>query len=186
MARSLSTSKPGITKQKTLKPPLVKAKSKLGLVTADAIELVSTLGSRERGGGPGGEAWIILANGKRAGTAYINMVNDPIRGLHPSFHVFLNRPSQGRQIGRIAYQRCCMISKHDVVYAHMRKSNNASRKAAEHAGFVEATVLEDSQLVLVWRRQVLGKVEEPSAGKNELLDNEDKSALSSQSLLRPS
>jgi len=180
MARSLSKSKPRTTKQKTLKPPVVKAKSKLGPVTTDAIELISTPGSRERGGGPGCEAWIILANGERAGTAYINMVDDPIRGHHPSFHVFLNRPNQGRQIGRIAYQRCCELSRHDVVYAHMRKSNTASRKAAEHAGFVEATAHEDSQLVLVWRRQVLSKVGEPLAATDASLDGEDKGALSSQ------
>ncbi len=166
MVRSLSKSKPRTTKQKTLSTPIVKAKSKLGPVTADAIELICAPGSRERGGGPGGEAWIILANAKRAGIAYINMVDDPIRGNHPSFHVFLNRPSQGRQIGRIAYQRCCELSRYDVVYAHMRKSNTASRKAAEHAGFVEATAPEDSQLVLVWRRPVLSKVGEPSAANN--------------------
>lgn len=165
MTRSLNKSKPKAAKQKTPNPPIVKAKSKLGPVTTDAVELIRTPGSRERGGGPGGEAWIILANGKRAGTAYINMVDDPIRGHHPSFHVFLNRPSQGRQIGRITYQYCCELSRYDVVYAHMRKSNTASRKAAEHAGFVDTTAPEDSQLVLVWHRQalVLDKIGELSA-----------------------
>lgn len=160
MARSLSSSRPKAAKRQTLKPAAVKAKSKLGPVTADAIELVATPGSRERGGGAGGEAWIILADGKRAGSAYINMVDDPIRGRHPSFHVFLNRPSQGRQIGRMAYQRCCALSQYDVVYAHMRKSNTASRKAAEHAGFIDATAPEDSQLVLVWHRQGVEKTDE--------------------------
>ncbi|RZO10665.1 hypothetical protein EKG40_03600 [Pseudomonas moorei] len=163
MARSLSSSRPKTGKRQTLKPPAVKAKSKLGPVAADAIELITTPGSRERGGGPGGEAWIILADGKRAGSAYINMVDDPIRGHHPSFHVFLNRPSQGRQIGRMAYQRCCALSQYDVVYAHMRKSNTASRKAAEHAGFVDATAPEDSQLVLVWRRPSAWAADEQSA-----------------------
>jgi hypothetical protein len=152
MARSMSGTKAKVAKRQTLNPPAGKAKSKLGPVCADAIELVKTPGSRERGGGPGGEAWIILANGKRAGAAYINIVDDPIHGLHASFHVFLNRPSQGRQIGRIAYLRCCALSQHDVVYAHMRKSNTSSRKAAEHAGFVDATGPDDSQLVLVWHR----------------------------------
>lgn len=152
MARSLSSSKTKVARRQTLKPPAVKAKSKLGPIGAGAIELVKTLGSRERGGGPGGEAWVILADGKRAGTAYINVVDDSIRGLHASFHVFLNRPSQGRQIGRAAYLRCCLLSQYDVVYAHMRKSNVASRKAAEHAGFVDATRPGESQLVLVWNR----------------------------------
>ena len=164
MARSLSGAKPRAGKRQTLKPPEVKAKSKLGPVSPDSIELIATPGSRERGGGPGGEAWIILANGKRAGTAYINLVDDPIRGQHPSFHVFLNRPSQGRQIGRIAYQRCCVLSQYDVVYAHMRKSNTASRKSAEHAGFIDATAPDDTQLVLVWRRQGAEKSDEQRAG----------------------
>ena len=155
MARSLSTSKHKRTTQRTPKPAAVQAKSKLGPATVDSIEFIKTPGSRERGGGPGGDAWIILAQGKRAGTAYISMVEDPIRGKHPSFHVFLNRPSQGRQIGRIAYEHCCVASQHNVIYAHMRKSNIASRKASEHAGFVEATAPEDSQLVMVWRRQTL-------------------------------
>ncbi|MHC8378400.1 GNAT family N-acetyltransferase [Pseudomonas sp. MDT1-16] len=176
MVRTLSSPKPKVSKRQTLKPPAVKAKSKLGPVCADAVELISTPGSRERGGGPGGEAWIILSNGKRAGTAYINLVNDPVRGHHPSFHVFLNRPSQGRQIGRIVYQRCCALSQHDVVYAHMRKSNTASRKAAEHAGFVDVTTPEDAQLVLVWRRQPSGAAGEQSVctegelvgGQNEI------------------
>lgn len=176
MARSLSGSKSKVARRQTLKPPAVKAKSKLGPVCVDAIELVKTPGSRERGGGPGGEAWIILASGKRAGTAYINVVDDAIRGPHASFHVFLNRPSQGRQIGRIAYQRCCALSQYDVVYAHMRKSNTASRKAAEHAGFVDATGPDDSQLVLVWHRPVAHRIDdavvrsglEAEAARNEI------------------
>ncbi|WP_223523689.1 MULTISPECIES: class I SAM-dependent methyltransferase [unclassified Pseudomonas] len=167
MARSLSGTKAKVAKRQTLNPPAGKAKSKLGPVCADAIELVKTPGSRERGGGPGGEAWIILANGKRAGAAYINIVDDPIRGLHASFHVFLNRPSQGRQIGRIAYLRCCALSQHDVIYAHMRKSNTSSRKAAEHAGFVDATGPDDSQLVLVWHRPAADRNEEAVVGSDD-------------------
>lgn len=153
MARSVSFSKSRPTRHETPKPPAVKAKSKLGPVSADSIEFISTAGGRKKGGGAGGEAWIILANGDRAGIAYINMLHDPVRGLHPSFHVFLNRPSQGRQIGRVAYERCCALSQYDVVYAHMRKSNTASRKAAEHAGFVGAAAPDDAQLVMVWHRQ---------------------------------
>ncbi|MGN7741526.1 GNAT family N-acetyltransferase [Pseudomonas sp. 22526] len=140
------------TARKTPKPPAVTAKSKLGPVALENVEFVRTSGTRERGGSPGGEAWIILAEGKRAGTAYINMVEDPVRGRHASFHVFLNRPSQGRQIGRAAYRLCCTESQHDVIYAHMRKSNIASRKAAEYAGFSDASTPDDTQLVMVWHR----------------------------------
>ncbi|ODR87860.1 hypothetical protein ABT47_03260 [Shewanella xiamenensis] len=125
----------------------------MGPVSADDIDLISTSGMRHKGGGPGCEAWVIMVDGNRAGTAYINVLDDPIRGLHPSFHVFLNRPCQGREIGRIVYQRCCLLSQYDVIYAHMRKSNTASRKAAEHAGFIDVTDRGDSQLVMVWRRK---------------------------------
>lgn len=138
----------------TPKPPPVPSKSKLGPVASSDIELVRTKGTRLRGGRVGGEAWIVMAEGKRVGSAYINVIEDSIRGLHASFHVFLNRPSQGRQIGRRVYQIGCANSQHDVVYAHMRKSNIASRNAAFHAGFTNATALEDSQLVLVWHRHL--------------------------------
>lgn len=151
MGRSVSTPGSKVTARTTPKPPPVKAKSKLGPVSPEDLEFTRTPGSRERGGGPGGEAWVISVEGKRAGIAYINLVEDEVRGRHASFHVFLNRPSQGRQIGRSAYQYCCQNSQYDVIYAHMRKSNLASRKAAEHAGFVEAPT-GDSQLVLVWYR----------------------------------
>lgn len=154
MARTVSTPRAKATARKTPKPPAVKAKSKLGSVPFEKLEFVRTPGSRERGGGPGGEAWIISAEGKRAGIAYINLVEDAVRGRHASFHVFLNRPSQGRQVGRASYKYCCLNSQYDVIYAHMRKSNLASRKAAEHAGFEEATVVGDTQLVLVWHREV--------------------------------
>lgn len=152
MARSVSPPRSKTSTRATPKPPPVKAKSKLGPVSPETLEFTRAPGSRERGGGPGGEAWVISVAGKRAGIAYINLVKDDIRGRHASFHVFLNRPSQGRQIGRCAYQYCCQNSQYDVIYAHMRKSNLASRKAAEHAGFIAAPAAGESQLVLVWHR----------------------------------
>lgn len=162
MVRSVKQPKPKAAARKTPKPPPVPAKSRLGPVDLENVEFVRTPGTRERGGGPGGEAWIIQAHGKRAGTAYINMTEDVVRGTHASFHVFLNRPSQGRQIGRAAYRVCCLESRHDVIYAHMRKSNIASRKAAEHAGFIEASAPSDSQLVMVWHRSSANTATSPT------------------------
>lgn len=159
MAQPLKPQRLRARSTKTSKTPAVKAKSRLGPVAPTDVELVRSVGSRKRGGGPGGEAWIVMAEGKRAGTAYINVVSDDIRGVHASFHIFLNRPSQGRLIGRIAYRLCCEASSHGVIYAHMRKSNIASRAAAMHARFTDATAADDSQLVLVWRRdQVISPV----------------------------
>lgn len=170
MARPVSESNARPVRRSTPKPPTVTAKSKLGPVSSDAIVLIRTLGTLDKGGGAGGEAWIIIADGKRAGTAYINMVDDTVRGLHPSFHIFLNRPSQGRQIGRIAYERGCALSQYDVVYAHMRKSNTASRKAAEYAGFTEVTTQNDSQLVMVWYRGRYDSVFKPT-GSSHAIDH---------------
>jgi len=81
--------------------------------------------------------------------------------IHPSPYYEQAQPRQ--QIGRMAYKCCCALSQYDVVYAHMRKSNTASRKAAEHAGFVDATAPEDSQRALVWRRPSAGAADEQSA-----------------------
>jgi len=153
MSRPISTKQFKRARCNSPKPSSVKAKSSLGSVSPDSVELLKTAGTRSKGGGSGGEAWIVLADGKRAGTAYINLIDDPVRGRHPSFHIFLNRHSQGREIGRIVYKRCCLLSQYDAIYAHMRKSNTASRKAAEHAGFTNATSSEDTQLVMVWYRQ---------------------------------
>ena len=152
MALHVKKKKKRIVKRETLKPPTVKAKSILGPVSLENIELVRTQGTANKGGGGKGEDWVIFAGGKRAGTAYINIIEDKVRGVHASFHIFLNRPSQGRQIGRAAYRLACELSQHDIIYAHMSKSNTASRKAAEHAGFINTEDLRDSQLVLVWRR----------------------------------
>jgi RimJ/RimL family protein N-acetyltransferase len=122
-------------------------------VPVDDIDLVRTRGTKARGGGQGGEAWRIDAEGKRAGVIFINMIDEVPIGLHASIQIYLNAASQGRHIGRIAYRKACDASAHDVIYAHMRKSNTASRRAAEEAGFVEATPKGDPQLIMVRRRQ---------------------------------
>src|SRR3546814_14369763 len=85
----------------------------------------------------GGESWCCEADVERAGTVFINLSEEPPIGKHASLQIFLNRESQGRQIGRLAYRAACDASEYNVVYAHMRKSNIASRRAAEEAGFAE-------------------------------------------------
>lgn len=129
------------------------SKSKLDPVDPIDIELTRSRGSKLRGGMLGGEAWIVKVKGKRVGSAFINIAEDQYRGKHASFHIFLNKPSQGRMIGRVAYKLACENSQYDIIYAHMRKSNVASQKAALYAGFVDVTSPSESQLVLVWNRQ---------------------------------
>ncbi|WP_198920005.1 GNAT family N-acetyltransferase [Pseudomonas chlororaphis] len=89
---------------------------------------------------------------KRAGTIFINLIEDEQRGKHASLQIFLNRTSQGRKIGRAAYQAACFASQYNEIYAHMRKSNTASKKAALYAGFEDATTSADTQLVMRWNR----------------------------------
>lgn len=114
--------------------------------------MTPTKGTPGRGGGPGGRAWRIVVEGKKAGVVFINFIDEPPIGPHASIQIYLNAPSQGRNIGRVAYRMACEASPYSSVYAHMRKSNVASWRAAEEAGFVDATPAEAIQKVMIWRR----------------------------------
>lgn len=139
-------------KRPTPKPKTSRPHKALEPVQLDQVSLVSTKGTRDRGGGPGGHAWRIEVDGKRAGVVFINWIDEAPVGEHASIQIYLNKASQGRQIGRIAYRQACEASTYDVIYAHMRKSNVASRRAAEEAGFKENSRPGHSQLLMVWRR----------------------------------
>lgn len=116
------------------------------------VELVRIKGTKGRGGGPDGEAWRIALDGKRCGTVFINLIDEPPIGKHASLQIYLNKSSQGRKIGRLGYARAAALSKYDVIYAHMQKANIASARAAEEAGFVELDPSAHRQKVMVWRR----------------------------------
>ncbi|MBA1138720.1 GNAT family N-acetyltransferase [Mesorhizobium neociceri] len=136
----------------TPKPKATRFKPASTFVQADQVVLVPTKGNAKRGGGPGGEAWRIEADGKRAGVVFINFIDEAPVGQHASIQIYLNTTSQGRRIGRVAYRKACEASRYDVIYAHMRKGNDASRRAAEEAGFKDDTRPSMTQLLLVWRR----------------------------------
>lgn len=146
-----SRSKPAASKRRktrpTPKPPPVQAHSPLGPVDPQTVELVRVAGTLNRGGGPGGEAWRIDVAGKRAGLVFVNRVDEPPLGRHASIQIFLNRASQGRRIGRLGYEKACELSQYDEIFAHMRKSNIASRRAAEEAGFKNVTPAGHSQMI---------------------------------------
>lgn len=116
------------------------------------MQIVSVPGTRGKGSGPGGEKWRIDVHSTRAGEVFINLIDEPPLGPHASIQIFLNVKSQGRGIGRVAYRKACEASQHDTVYAHMRKSNIASRRAAEEAGFVDVTPSGFIQLIMVRRK----------------------------------
>ncbi len=148
--------KPGAKRRKptrpTPKPRAVAQQKNKTPVNPGDVTLVKTKGTPGRGGGKGGEAWRIDAEGERAGVIFINQIDEPPIGAHASIQIYLNAPSQGRQIGRTAYRLACEASKYDIIYAHMRKSNHASRRAAEEAGFLDATPTGHSQCIMMRRR----------------------------------
>jgi RimJ/RimL family protein N-acetyltransferase len=115
------------------------------------IRLVEGKGSDKHGGGAGGHYWHIYNGDKRAGHIFINLISDEYIGPHASVQIFLNQAERGKQIGRIAYRLACEISGYDTVYAHMRKSNKASIRAAEEAGFAVVDNKDISQRTMVWR-----------------------------------
>lgn len=121
-------------------------------VSADRVSLVRAKGTPDRGGGPGGEAWSILYDATRAGRIFINWIDEPPLGPHASIQIYLNRQSQGRGVGRAAYRLASYASQYDTIYAHMRKSNEPSKKAAAAAGYVDVSPPDYNQHLMRWSR----------------------------------
>lgn len=96
--------------------------------------------------------WHIYSDKVRAGYVFINYSDDPVLGKHASIQIFLNKKSQGKGIGRIGYREACKKSGLDIIYAHMRKNNIASKKAAIAAGFQEVQDERFNQSVMVWHK----------------------------------
>lgn len=147
------SSRPRAPKRPTPKPKEAKPKPTVEKVSPTAVELVPTNGTPGKGGGPGGHSWVIMASGLRAGVIYINLIDEPPLGQHASIQIFLNKQSQGRGIGRTSYRMASEASRYDVIYAHMRKANVASRRAAEQAGYVDASPPGYAQLIMRWDRK---------------------------------
>lgn len=138
--------------RETPKPRPVKPQTAEAKISASEVDLLAVAGTPGKGKGPDGEKWRIEVDGVRAGEVYINVIDEPPIGRHASLQIYLNIKSQGRGIGRIGYAKACQLSVHATIYAHMRRSNVASRRAAEAAGFVDATPPGFTQLILRWVR----------------------------------
>ena len=121
-------------------------------INVSEIHLLQGKGSKGRGGDKGGHYWHIYINDTRAGFVFINWIDEKPFGEHASIQIKVNTKFQNRGIGRVAYRLACEGSRYDTVFAHMRKSNLSSKKAAEAAGFQIVTNSEISQLVMVWNR----------------------------------
>lgn len=133
-----------------------RAKKSRESIEEGTIVLQKGKGGVGTGAGEGGFFWRILNEGVTAGKVYINMVDEPPVGLHPSIQIYLNKASQGRGIGRIGYRLACEASGYDKIYAHMRKSNLASQRAAEHAGFTISPIAHKQRL-MEWVKKALRK-----------------------------
>lgn len=130
-------------KPKVAKPPKGGPK-----IDPSKIELVQRPGPKDKGDGAGGEYWDVMADGSRAGEVFVNVIDEPPVGKHASMQIFLNLSYQGKGVGRAAYLKAAEASAHDTLYLHMRKSNHASRLAAEAAGFRDAALPGVAQLIL--------------------------------------
>lgn len=145
--------RPRTPKRPTPKPKVAKPKLNVDKVSPADVELAPTKGTPGKGGGPGGHSWVVMASGERAGVIYINFIDEPPVGKHASIQTFLNQKSQGRGVGRVAYRLASEASQYDYVYAHMRKANVASRRAAEEAGYVDVSPPGFTQLIMKWERK---------------------------------
>ena len=132
----------------TPKPKLVTPPKGGPKINPVKVELVQKPGPKDKGDGPGGEYWDVMVEGTRAGEVFVNVIDEPPIGPHASMQIFLNQTDQGKGIGRAAYRKAADASRHDPLYLHMRKSNLASKLAAEAAGFKDAALPGVAQLIL--------------------------------------
>jgi RimJ/RimL family protein N-acetyltransferase len=81
------------------------------------------------------------------------MIDEPPIGRHASIQLKVNVAWQGRGVGSQVYLLASEASQHNTIYAHMRKSNLASRRAAERAGYTVVEDVDVPQLLMVWNRR---------------------------------
>jgi RimJ/RimL family protein N-acetyltransferase len=117
------------------------------------IELVRAKLTKRRTETPDNYYWKIFYQSHSAGKVSINLINEPLLGVHASIQIFLNQNFQGKGIGRLAYQKACELSHYNTVYATMRKNNVASFKAAQAAGFREVLDKTFKQCLMKWIRK---------------------------------
>ena len=99
-----------------------------------------------------GQSWKVMDDDRTAGRVKINEIDHPQLGRHASLQIALNNKSRGRGIGSSAYRMASEQSQHNTIHLHMRKSNIASRKAAERAGYRSIDVPGERQRVMRWDR----------------------------------
>ena len=119
------------------------------------VSLKEGKGTKQSGGGKGGHYWHIFAGEQKAGKVFINLTGSESTSPQASLQIFLSKAFQGKHIGRYAYQIACETSAYDTIYAHIRKGNAASIKAAAAAGFQEVKDA-SKQMLMRWVRAKKG------------------------------
>ena len=96
--------------------------------------------------------WHVYFKGHKAGHVAID---HPVEdgNSQASINVHLNKLHRGFGIGSIAFRQACELSGLHEVLASIRKSNIASRIAAERAGFVEISGTPGRELLMIWSRK---------------------------------
>lgn len=94
--------------------------------------------------------WHIYAGKLRAGHIAIKESHSEDLGDHYSVDIHINQRHRGKGIGKSAYKQASVKSGYPVIYAHMRKSNVASQKAAEAAGYTVFPLENGRQLTMKW------------------------------------
>jgi RimJ/RimL family protein N-acetyltransferase len=97
--------------------------------------------------------WHIFFQNQRAGRVYITYVPTDDEFEHAAITVEINKQLRGRGIGTIVFRRAAELSQYDEVNADIRKSNIASRIAAERAGYREVDSKKGGSLRMIWRRK---------------------------------
>jgi RimJ/RimL family protein N-acetyltransferase len=121
-------------------------------VSENEVILVEGKSSRKSHEGSTAYHWHIYLGNERVGRAIIHWVDLDSFAPHASITVELYIKNRGRGIGTIVFRRACELSQYNEVYASIRKSNIASRIAAERAGFKPVENWEGRELFMVWRR----------------------------------
>ncbi len=94
--------------------------------------------------------WHIYAGKIRAGHISIKESRSEDLGAHYSVDIHINQRHRGKGVGRVALAQASIKSGCPVIYAHMRKSNLASQKAAKAAGYTVFPLENDKQLTMKW------------------------------------
>ena len=101
------------------------------------------------------ECWRIFIDQKTtAGSVKIKRIaSDPVHGKHGSLDIKVNESQRGKHIGRFAIKEALKNTSFSKVVANLRKSNLASKKALEAAGFSEVKHATIKQLCLVFNKK---------------------------------